>query len=69
MNKVYPFLAVSLFAFAAQSAAQVPVDGPALGSNRITQADIQSGNLTMKQIRRKGMEIFSTPFNKLDGYG
>ena len=47
----------------------VPPDGPALGRNRITQDDITSGRLTIKEIRRKGMEIFSTPFNKLDGFG
>ena len=48
---------------------QVPPDGPALGQNRITQAEVTSGRLSIRELRRKGLEIFSTPFNKLDGYG
>ena len=71
MNRVSLFLAGAVVAFGAESLAQgeVPLDGPALGSDRITQADIVGGALSMKDIRRKGMDIFSTPFNKLDGYG
>ena len=44
-------------------------ESPALGTNRITQADIVGGNLSLKKIRAAGLKIFSTPFNKLDGYG
>lgn len=43
--------------------------GPALGEDRITQTDVTSGRLTDQEIRRKGLEIFSTQFNALDGYG
>ncbi len=46
-----------------------PGEGPALGNNRITQSDITGGSLTVREIRRKGMLIFSTPFNKHDGMG
>ena len=42
---------------------------PALGTNRTTQADVESGDLSLKKIRAAGMRVFSTPFNKLDGYG
>ena len=45
------------------------INGPGLGTNRITQADITGGGLTNKEIRRKGLEIFTTPFNHLDGFG
>lgn len=36
---------------------------------RITQADITSGRLTLKQIRRAGLEMFTTPFTKERGHG
>lgn len=55
---------------ASPTLAQAPAgEGPALGLNRITQADITGGSLSLFDIRKKGMEIFSTPFNKYDGYG
>jgi hypothetical protein len=46
-----------------------PGTGPALGTDRITQAQILSGALSEKDIRKAGMRMFSTPFNRLDGYG
>lgn len=46
-----------------------PGEAPALGSTRITQADIESGLLSLNDIRTAGLKIFATPFNKLDGYG
>jgi len=46
-----------------------PGTGPALGDDRISQDDITGGGMTLKEIRRKGMEIFSTPFNEFDGMG
>ena len=47
----------------------MPIDGPALGTDRITQAAIEGGLLNLREIRQKGMEVFSTPFNHLDGFG
>ena len=44
-------------------------DGPALQSPRITQAAIESGSLTLNEIRAAGLKIFATPFNHLDGFG
>ncbi len=38
-------------------------------SKRIDQTDIEAGNLTLWQIRKAGLLVFSTPFNKADGYG
>jgi len=64
----------SLYVFAslvpAVASAQQPPpgEGPAI-QVRTTQLDIESGSLTLKQIRERGMKMFSTPFNKLDGFG
>ncbi len=41
----------------------------ARGGGRITQDDITSGTLTLREIRFAGMEVFSTPFTKADGFG
>ena len=45
-----------------------PGEGPALG-RRLTQEEVASGRLSLRELRREGMRIFSTPFNKHDGYG
>ncbi|MCB9833592.1 MAG: hypothetical protein H6807_14075 [Planctomycetes bacterium] len=37
--------------------------------NRLTQTDITNGSMNLKQIRREGRRIFTTPFNKVDGHG
>ncbi len=37
--------------------------------SRLNQSDIESGNLTLVEIRKAGMLIFATPFNQFDGYG
>lgn len=49
-----------------ESTLQQPRLNPA---DRISQSDIQEGHLSIKEIRKAGMLIFSTPFNKADGYG
>jgi hypothetical protein len=36
---------------------------------RVTQAQILNGELTLREIRLAGLRVFTTPFNKLDGYG
>lgn len=46
-----------------------PGEEPALGDDRITQDTIMSGYLSLRKLRRAGLKIFATPFNKLDGYG
>ncbi len=46
-----------------------PGEGPAITGVRITQADILAGTFSLKDIRNHGLRIFSTNFNKLDGYG
>ncbi len=51
------------------SEATAQINGPALGPNRITQAAITGGALSLRDIRRRGLEIFTSPFNHLDGHG
>jgi Di-haem oxidoreductase, putative peroxidase len=36
---------------------------------RVTQGQIVNGELTLREIRKAGFRVFTTPFNKLDGYG
>jgi hypothetical protein len=47
----------------------VPLDGPAIPRPRMTQADVKSGVFKLKELRRKGLEMFTTPFNQYDGRG
>ncbi len=46
-----------------------PGEGPAQGNITITQEEIESGVFSLLELRRIGRLIFSTPLNKLDGYG
>ena len=41
--------------------------GPA--EERFKQSDITGGQLSLTDIRRAGVKIFTTPFNKADGFG
>jgi len=36
---------------------------------RVTQEQISSGELSLREVRQAGFRTFTTPFNKLDGYG
>lgn len=36
---------------------------------RVSQAQISNGELGLREIRLAGLRVFTTPFNKLDGYG
>jgi Di-haem oxidoreductase, putative peroxidase len=56
---------------AANAAPDVPGERPALqqAGVTITQEEIEQGQLPLQQIRRQGRLVFSTPFNKADGYG
>jgi len=47
----------------------VALDGPAIPTPRILQADIAAGTYTLYELRRRGLEMFTTPFNKYDGHG
>ena len=37
--------------------------------DRVNQSDIENYQLTIKEIRKAGLLVFSTPFNKADGHG
>jgi hypothetical protein len=58
-----------LFTVTMSLQAELPGEGPRLGHDRISQAEIESGDLSLREIRLAGLKMFSTPFNKLDGYG
>ena len=62
--------AVFISLFAAPGLGQSPPGETGnIPTPRITQADILSGTLTLDDIRLAGMKMFTTPFNRLDGYG
>ena len=48
-------------------------DGPALPDENLSQDQLiqrlSHGGLTIRDLRRKGLEIFTTPFNTHDGFG
>jgi len=68
--KTSVYLAAGLLLSASTASAQTPPgEGPALGTNRITQAQIESGTLSFTDLRLAGLRMFTTPFNKLDGHG
>lgn len=69
MASIAPFLAALSVALPSVYAACPQADGPALGTTRVTQADIVGGSMTLDDIRAAGLKIFATPFNRLDGYG
>jgi len=59
------FAALALIALADSP----PGERPNLGPSRIDHEQIASGDLNLSQLRSEGLRIFTTPFNKLDGYG
>lgn len=62
-------LAVSFVSFEI-SAEDIIGEGPRLKpEDRLSQSQIANGELSLHQIREAGLLIFTTPFNKYDGYG
>ncbi|MGB5441282.1 MAG: di-heme oxidoredictase family protein [Gammaproteobacteria bacterium] len=56
--------------FAAAVLAEVIGSGPRLKpEDRVSQDQIVSGSLDLVEIRKAGLMVFTTPFNKADGYG
>lgn len=55
------------------SASHAQQDGPALPDDPLTMDQLiyglSDGSLTMDSLRRKGLQVFTTPFNTFDGYG
>jgi len=65
----FALLSNSVFSAPRVSLPPPPGEGPALADNLIEQADIEDGEYTLKQIRKAGGLVFSTPFNRFDGLG
>jgi len=50
--------------------AEVIGDGPRLGAeDRVSQDQVAGGSLGLLEIRRAGLKVFTTPFNRADGHG
>ena len=62
-------LATAAILFSGLLYAELPGEGPRLGHDRLKQDAIESGTMTLDEIRSAGLKMFSTPFNKKDGYG
>lgn len=60
---------LALVGSAGAQQAVVPMEGPCLRNPRLTQAEVTNGTYTLLELRRRGLELFSTPFNRFDGYG
>jgi len=68
--RITPFLAVGLLVVASTASAQSHAGEHAnLRHARVRQQGIQQGRVSNKRLRRIGLRIFTTPFNRLDGYG
>lgn len=65
----FPIAHVLCLAAALAPSAHAQADGPALGESRVRQSDVVGGAMSLQDVRRAGMVVFSTPFNRLDGYG
>ncbi len=58
------------FAAVASARADPPAgEKPNLDGARVTQQQLEAGELGLRAIREAGLRMFTTPFNKLDGYG
>jgi hypothetical protein len=44
-------------------------ESAALPEDLIDQGDIEGGTLRLRDIRKAGLRVFTTPYNRLDGYG
>ncbi len=49
--------------------ALLAAEGPNLGEHRVDQQQIADEEMTLTDIRLAGLRVFTTPFNRLDGYG
>jgi hypothetical protein len=67
LSTVSGLLVMPSFSEAAGLIGEAPRLGPM--KHRTTQAEIESGMMSLKELRRAGLKIFTTPFNKFDGFG
>lgn len=69
MRKFLVVGAAVLLAFGATARAEEPGEAPKLPDDLIQHQDIEDGALTLDEIRLAGLQVFTSPFNGLDGYG
>ncbi|MDH3645735.1 MAG: hypothetical protein OER80_03090 [Gammaproteobacteria bacterium] len=62
---------IGLFGVIATVRAELVGEGPALGAPelRMSQSEVESGLLSLHDLRQAGLKIFGTQFNQYDGYG
>ncbi len=66
----FAFALISMLLVTTLSASDLLGDGPRLlPENRISQEQIENNEKTLLEIRAAGLFIFTTPFNKHDGFG
>ena len=58
-----------VFSATISSSDGLPGEERRLSGVEVTQAAIESGGLSLSEIQRQGLLVFSTPFNGYDGYG
>lgn len=69
MSNYNVIVAIS-FALNLMLAGNLVTAAPALDpDSRVSQSQIQNGELTLREIRFAGLKVFTTPFNHQDGYG
>jgi hypothetical protein len=70
LSLCFVFVTALLLIFPSRALGQLTIgDLPNLGDDRIIQEQIIDGSLSFNEILNFGLKIFSTPFNKFDGYG
>jgi hypothetical protein len=63
-----PFVFAAAMTFAALGGAAEPERG-SLPDDRPTQSEIEAGDVRLADLQVAGLRMFTTPFNRLDGYG
>ncbi len=69
MNRLLLMYLTAIGLLAASGLIATAGESGAMPEDRYDQAAIASGRVSLDEIRRQGLITFSTPFNKLDGYG
>lgn len=73
MSRLLPRATVLLIVLATTlvlaHASDTPTERGALDPERITHEEIAAGEVSLEAIRLQGLRLFTTPFNRLDGYG
>jgi cytochrome c551/c552 len=70
VRRAAPLTALALAALSSHAQTLIGEE-PALGrpEDRVSQAEIESGQLSLHQVRSAGLKVFATRFRKADGFG